>query len=87
MPNATPAGDTSAVILFHDAGGDRAQTVDALREYIPTMKARGYRFTTVTEGLNRAPSKVTPRGRSRGGAGSGQPEPVRAGGDKWRGAR
>ena len=50
--NATPAADGSAVILFHDAGGDRAQTVAALREFIPRMKARGYRFTTVTEGLN-----------------------------------
>jgi len=50
--NATPAGDTPAVILFHDAGGDRAQTVAALKQYIPMMKARGYRFTTVTEGLN-----------------------------------
>ncbi len=52
VANATPADDTSAVILFHDAGGDRAQTVEALRTFIPAMKARGYRFTTVTEGLN-----------------------------------
>jgi len=52
VANATPAGDTSAVILFHDAGGDRSQTVEALRTFIPAMKARGYRFTTVTEGLN-----------------------------------
>ncbi|WP_285684470.1 bifunctional polysaccharide deacetylase/glycosyltransferase family 2 protein [Actinoplanes sp. NBRC 103695] len=50
--NATPKGDESAVVLFHDAGGDRAQTVEALRTFIPAMKARGYRFTTVTEGLN-----------------------------------
>ena len=50
--NATPPGDTSAVILFHDAGGDRSQTLAALRVFIPMMKARGYRFTTVTEGLN-----------------------------------
>jgi cellulose synthase/poly-beta-1,6-N-acetylglucosamine synthase-like glycosyltransferase/peptidoglycan/xylan/chitin deacetylase (PgdA/CDA1 family) len=52
MINSTPPGNTSAVILFHDAGGDRAQTVAALRQFIPAMKARGYRFTTVTEGLN-----------------------------------
>jgi cellulose synthase/poly-beta-1,6-N-acetylglucosamine synthase-like glycosyltransferase/peptidoglycan/xylan/chitin deacetylase (PgdA/CDA1 family) len=51
--NATPAGDDSAIILFHDAGGDRSQTVEALGRFIPMMKARGYRFTTVTEGLNR----------------------------------
>jgi cellulose synthase/poly-beta-1,6-N-acetylglucosamine synthase-like glycosyltransferase/peptidoglycan/xylan/chitin deacetylase (PgdA/CDA1 family) len=52
IADATPAGDQSAVILFHDAGGDRAQTVAALDRFIPQMKARGYRFTTVTEGLN-----------------------------------
>jgi cellulose synthase/poly-beta-1,6-N-acetylglucosamine synthase-like glycosyltransferase/peptidoglycan/xylan/chitin deacetylase (PgdA/CDA1 family) len=50
--NATPRGDQSAVVLFHDAGGNRAQTIEALRTFIPAMKARGYRFTTVTEGLN-----------------------------------
>ena len=50
--NASPPGETPAVILFHDAGGDRSQTVAALRRFIPMMKARGYRFTTITEGLN-----------------------------------
>jgi cellulose synthase/poly-beta-1,6-N-acetylglucosamine synthase-like glycosyltransferase/peptidoglycan/xylan/chitin deacetylase (PgdA/CDA1 family) len=52
LRNATPPTGASAVILFHDAGGDRAETVAALRRFIPMMKARGYRFTTVTEGLN-----------------------------------
>ncbi|AGL21086.1 bifunctional polysaccharide deacetylase/glycosyltransferase family 2 protein [Actinoplanes sp. N902-109] len=52
--NATPPSDIGAVILFHDAGGDRAQSVAALRAYIPMMKQRGYRFTTVTEGMNLA---------------------------------
>nr|WP_306661476.1 bifunctional polysaccharide deacetylase/glycosyltransferase family 2 protein [Mangrovihabitans endophyticus] len=59
--NAMPAGDDSAVVLFHDAGGDRAQTVAALRQYIPMMKARGYRFTTVTEGLNLGLAERTQR--------------------------
>ncbi|MET8147049.1 bifunctional polysaccharide deacetylase/glycosyltransferase family 2 protein [Actinoplanes sp. NPDC049668] len=52
VEQSTPPGDSSAVILFHDAGGDRAQTLAALKVFIPAMKARGYRFTTVTEGLN-----------------------------------
>ena len=52
VQNSLPAGDSPAVILFHDAGGDRAQTVAALRTFIPMMKARGYHFTTVTEGVN-----------------------------------
>jgi cellulose synthase/poly-beta-1,6-N-acetylglucosamine synthase-like glycosyltransferase/peptidoglycan/xylan/chitin deacetylase (PgdA/CDA1 family) len=49
---ATPVGDSSAVMLFHDAGGDRSQTVAALKQFIPMMQQRGYRFTTVSEGLN-----------------------------------
>jgi cellulose synthase/poly-beta-1,6-N-acetylglucosamine synthase-like glycosyltransferase/peptidoglycan/xylan/chitin deacetylase (PgdA/CDA1 family) len=52
ISHATPLGDSSAVMLFHDAGGDRSQTVAALRQFIPMMQARGYRFTTVSEGLN-----------------------------------
>jgi cellulose synthase/poly-beta-1,6-N-acetylglucosamine synthase-like glycosyltransferase/peptidoglycan/xylan/chitin deacetylase (PgdA/CDA1 family) len=53
LRNSVPPTGTSAVILFHDAGGDRAQTVATLNRFIPMMKAKGYRFTTVTEGLNR----------------------------------
>ncbi|WP_372338973.1 bifunctional polysaccharide deacetylase/glycosyltransferase family 2 protein [Actinoplanes sp. RD1] len=52
IANATPRGDAGAVTLFHDAGGERAQTVAALRKFIPMMQARGWRFTTVTEGMN-----------------------------------
>ncbi|MFF7893210.1 polysaccharide deacetylase family protein [Streptomyces sp. NPDC007907] len=31
-------------LLFHDAGGDRAQTVAALREVLPWLKEQGYSF-------------------------------------------
>jgi peptidoglycan/xylan/chitin deacetylase (PgdA/CDA1 family) len=31
-------------VLFHDAGGDRSQTVAALREVLPWMKQQGYTF-------------------------------------------
>ncbi|MEU5085289.1 polysaccharide deacetylase family protein [Streptomyces sp. NPDC021356] len=31
-------------VLFHDAGGDRAQTVAALREVLPWLKQQGYSF-------------------------------------------
>ncbi|MEU2062752.1 polysaccharide deacetylase family protein [Streptomyces sp. NPDC013455] len=36
-----PNGPT---ILFHDAGGDRAQTVAALRTLLPWLKQQGYAF-------------------------------------------
>ncbi|MFJ4829458.1 polysaccharide deacetylase family protein [Streptomyces sp. NPDC088747] len=36
-----PNGPT---VLFHDAGGDRAQTVEALRLLLPRLKEQGYSF-------------------------------------------
>jgi cellulose synthase/poly-beta-1,6-N-acetylglucosamine synthase-like glycosyltransferase/peptidoglycan/xylan/chitin deacetylase (PgdA/CDA1 family) len=52
--NATPAGSRGAIVLMHDAGGDRSQTVAALDRFIPEMQQRGYTFTTVPGGLNGA---------------------------------
>ncbi|MFB9180195.1 hypothetical protein ACFFX1_18800 [Dactylosporangium sucinum] len=43
---ATPQDQDGAVVLFHDAGGDRAQTVAALDRLIPQLQQRGYRFTS-----------------------------------------
>lgn len=37
------------IILMHDGGGDRQQTVDALRCALPELKERGYSFVTVDE--------------------------------------
>ena len=36
-----------AIVLMHDAGGDRQQTVDALPKIIKGLRARGYRLVTV----------------------------------------
>ncbi|MEU3337215.1 polysaccharide deacetylase family protein [Streptomyces sp. NPDC002144] len=36
-----PNGPT---LLFHDAGGDRSQTVEALRRILPWLKGQGYSF-------------------------------------------
>ncbi|MGC1212758.1 MAG: bifunctional polysaccharide deacetylase/glycosyltransferase family 2 protein [Micromonospora sp.] len=49
--NSTPKGDRGAIVLLHDSGGERSQTVAALDRFIPEMQARGYRFTTVSAGL------------------------------------
>jgi cellulose synthase/poly-beta-1,6-N-acetylglucosamine synthase-like glycosyltransferase/peptidoglycan/xylan/chitin deacetylase (PgdA/CDA1 family)/peptidoglycan/LPS O-acetylase OafA/YrhL len=48
--NSYPTDNKSAVVLLHDAGGDRSQTVAALDRLIPELQRQGYRFTTVTEG-------------------------------------
>ena len=37
----------SSVVLFHDGGGDRSQTLAALPRIIDGLRARGYAFTTV----------------------------------------
>lgn len=46
------------VVLFHDAGGDRTQTIEALKEILPTLKKEGYKFVTVSELMNRTGFEV-----------------------------
>jgi peptidoglycan/xylan/chitin deacetylase (PgdA/CDA1 family) len=41
MTGITPG----AVVLMHDGGGDRSQTVDAVEQTIPLLRSAGYRFT------------------------------------------
>ncbi|MCW3015690.1 MAG: polysaccharide deacetylase [Solirubrobacterales bacterium] len=38
-----------SIVLMHDGGGQRRQTLAALPDIIRTLKARGYRFVTVTD--------------------------------------
>lgn len=38
-----------SVILMHDGGGNRSQTVEALRNALPKLAARGYKFVTIDE--------------------------------------
>ena len=38
-----------SVVLFHDGGGDRRQTIKALPGIIRRLKNRGYTFVTVDE--------------------------------------
>ncbi|MFB7156476.1 MULTISPECIES: polysaccharide deacetylase family protein [unclassified Lysinibacillus] len=44
--NGSKPGD---VILFHDGGGDRTQTIKALEEILPELKKQGYTFVTISE--------------------------------------
>lgn len=43
------------IILMHDGGGDRSQTVEGLRQALPKMKEQGYSFITVQELLEKYP--------------------------------
>ncbi|QIY71374.1 glycosyltransferase [Streptomyces sp. RLB1-33] len=56
--NATPKGGKGAIVLMHDSGGDRHQTVQALDRFLPELQERGYRFQNLTEALD-APSAHT----------------------------
>ncbi|MFG2452179.1 glycosyltransferase [Streptomyces sp. NPDC048512] len=56
---ATPKGGKGAIVLMHDSGGDRHQTVQALDTFIPELRQRGYDFENLTEALD-APSAHTP---------------------------
>ena len=57
---AQPAKGRGAVVMMHDSGGDRSQTVAALRKLIPQLQAQGYRFTTVSEGLGLSQAPAAP---------------------------
>ncbi|MFJ6837494.1 bifunctional polysaccharide deacetylase/glycosyltransferase family 2 protein [Streptomyces sp. NPDC091209] len=66
---ATPKNNQGAIVLMHDAGGDRSQTIEALGTYIKKMKAKGYTFTTVSGAqaeLNRSASRAGGTGTATG---------------------
>ncbi|MFC8538735.1 glycosyltransferase [Streptomyces sp. NPDC057249] len=59
IDRATPKHGKGAIILMHDSGGDRSQTVTALGKFLPEMQKQGYRFANLTDALG-APSAHTP---------------------------
>ena len=54
VAHATPHGSAGQILLMHDGGGDRAQTVAALDRLLPQLTARGYRFATVSDAVGAA---------------------------------
>ncbi|SEO35321.1 Glycosyltransferase, catalytic subunit of cellulose synthase and poly-beta-1,6-N-acetylglucosamine synthase [Actinacidiphila rubida] len=51
VANATPHGSAGQIVLMHDGGGDRGQTVAALDRLVPQLTARGFRFATVSDAV------------------------------------
>jgi cellulose synthase/poly-beta-1,6-N-acetylglucosamine synthase-like glycosyltransferase/peptidoglycan/xylan/chitin deacetylase (PgdA/CDA1 family) len=49
LRNAMPRGFHGGIILFHDGGGNRAETLAAVRKLIPLALKRGFRFVTVSQ--------------------------------------
>jgi peptidoglycan-N-acetylglucosamine deacetylase len=46
---AISGAQPGAIILMHDGGGDRAETVDALPRIIRGLRRRGYRLVTISQ--------------------------------------
>ncbi|MFC5215645.1 bifunctional polysaccharide deacetylase/glycosyltransferase family 2 protein [Streptomyces coerulescens] len=68
---ATPEDGEGASVLFHDAGGERSQTIKALPTYIEKMKAKGYTFTTIS-GAMRKEGEASGRAQTGQGGPNGQ---------------
>ncbi|MCW2954865.1 MAG: polysaccharide deacetylase, partial [Conexibacter sp.] len=54
-----------AIILMHDAGGTRTQTIAAVPRIVRGLRARGYRLVTIPELMHDDPPRRAPRGRPR----------------------
>ncbi|MEV5608332.1 glycosyltransferase [Streptomyces sp. NPDC052225] len=61
IKRATPHGGKGAIVLMHDSGGNRSQTVAALDRFLPGLQGQGYRFMNLTEAMdmNSAHTPVT----------------------------
>jgi cellulose synthase/poly-beta-1,6-N-acetylglucosamine synthase-like glycosyltransferase/peptidoglycan/xylan/chitin deacetylase (PgdA/CDA1 family) len=57
---ASPPGSTGGIVMLHDGGGNRAETVAALQRLIPSLRARGFRFVTVSQLAGLSQSEVAP---------------------------
>ncbi len=68
--NATPPGERGGVILMHDGGGDRSETIAALQRLVPELRARGFTFVSLSKLL---------------GASAAQTDPAATGGERLRG--
>jgi peptidoglycan/xylan/chitin deacetylase (PgdA/CDA1 family) len=55
VQRALAGAQPGAILLMHDGGGNRAQTVAALPQIITRLRARGYRLVTVPELLIKDP--------------------------------
>src|SRR2546423_824113 len=60
---ATPKAGAGAVVMMHDGGGGRSQTVAALDVLIPRLQAQGYRFTTISQALGLPAAPAAPLGQ------------------------
>ncbi len=43
------------MILLHDSGGDRSETVEAIPKIMEALRGRGFQFVTISDLLGRHP--------------------------------
>ena len=55
-----PNADSMHIVLLHDYGGDRTQTIDALPHIIEGLRAQGFTFTTVSGLMGQSRDAVMP---------------------------
>jgi cellulose synthase/poly-beta-1,6-N-acetylglucosamine synthase-like glycosyltransferase/peptidoglycan/xylan/chitin deacetylase (PgdA/CDA1 family) len=60
LRHASPPATTGGIVMLHDGGGDRSQTLAAVRQLIPRLRARGFRFVTLSELTGLAPTTTEP---------------------------
>jgi peptidoglycan/xylan/chitin deacetylase (PgdA/CDA1 family) len=62
ISNVLTKAEPGSIVLMHDAGGDRSQTIAALPKIITRLRKRGYKFVTVPKLLldNPAPDIQPP---------------------------
>jgi cellulose synthase/poly-beta-1,6-N-acetylglucosamine synthase-like glycosyltransferase/peptidoglycan/xylan/chitin deacetylase (PgdA/CDA1 family) len=58
--NATPPGRRGGIVLMHDGGGDRSETVAALERLVPELRARGFEFVGLNRLLGASRSQTDP---------------------------
>ncbi len=49
VAHASPPGTAGGIVMLHDGGGNRSQTVAAVRALIPVLRARGFRFVSLSQ--------------------------------------
>jgi peptidoglycan-N-acetylglucosamine deacetylase len=58
LENVLRQADKGNIVLFHDGGGDRSQTVAALPQVIDALRAKGYQLVPVPELLGKTRAEV-----------------------------
>ena len=58
--NITPPRDQGGLVLLHDGGGDRSETVAALERVVPELRRRGFEFVTASQLARLSPTDAEP---------------------------